>query len=93
MLYKALIAACAVVAGCSTSPPAPDVAGSAVRTADAALPPAGCVAQSATRIPVGPSECVAAGHIWTGRAIQSTGATEPGAALRLLDPTVNVQGQ
>jgi hypothetical protein len=93
MFYRALIGAglSVCVAACAGSPAAPAVASPAV-TAAAMLPPAGCVSQSATRIPLGPTECAASGHIWTGDAIRSTGATEPAAALRLLDPTVTVQG-
>jgi len=61
--------------------------------AAARLPPAGCVSQGATRISLGPTDCAAAGHIWTNDAIKSTGATEPGEALRLLDATVAVRSQ
>lgn len=94
MFYRALIGAglSVCVAACAGAPSTPVVASSSVSAA-AKRPPAGCVSQTGTRISVGPTECAAAGHIWTGDAIRSTGATEPAAALRLLDPTVIVQGQ
>jgi hypothetical protein len=80
------------VAACAVAPSTPVGANSSV-TAAAKLPPVGCVSQTGTRISLGPTECAASGHIWTGEAIKSTGATEPGEALRLLDPTVTVQGR
>ena len=90
MMYKALIGAglslCA--AACASSPST-----SALRpraTAAAQQPPAGCVSQTGSRIAAGPTACVAAGHIWSQGELKSTGATDPGEALRLLDPTVTV---
>ena len=90
MMYRALIGVglSLCVAACASSP-----SSSALRpraTAAAQLPPSGCVSQTGSRIPAGPTECVAAGHIWTQGAVRSTGATDPGEALRLLDPTVTV---
>jgi hypothetical protein len=63
-----------------------------VKTAKAtsASPPRGCVADTATRIPLRPSECAAFGNSWTQQDIKSTGATDVGQALRLLDPTLTV---
>jgi hypothetical protein len=52
------------------------------------VPPAGCVADTATRIPVSPRDCVAAGRVWTDQDVKSTGATDAAQALRQLDPTV-----
>jgi hypothetical protein len=93
MLYRALIGAglSACVAACVGSPAAPAMVSPSMTAAS--LPPAGCVSQSATRIPAGPTECAASGHVWTSDAIRGTGATEPAAALRLLDPTLTVRGQ
>jgi hypothetical protein len=93
MFRKALIGAgvSLCVAACASSPSTSAAADSSVTSA-AQLRPVGCVSQSATRIPVGPTECAAVGHIITGEAIKSVGATEPGEALRLLDPTLTVQG-
>jgi hypothetical protein len=93
MFRKVLIGAglSLCVAACASSPSAPAAADSSV-TAAAQRLPAGCVSQSATRITVGPTECAAVGHILTGDAIKSVGATEPGEALRLLDPTLIVEG-
>jgi hypothetical protein len=52
------------------------------------VPPAGCVADTATRIPVSPHDCVAPGRVWTDQDLQSTGASDASQALRQLDPTV-----
>ena len=80
------------VAACAGSPSTPGISHPSGAAA-AKLPPAGCVSQSATRISLGPTECGAAGHIWTDETIKSSGATEPGEALRLLDATVTVRSQ
>jgi hypothetical protein len=73
MIHKAVIGTglSVCVAACASSPVTP--AHSAASRA-----PAGCVAQTATRIPLRPSDCGAAG------------ANEPGQALYLLDPTLPV---
>lgn len=93
MLNKLLIgpglALC--VAACASSPSTPGAA--TPKVAAATLPPAGCVANTATRIPLSPRECAAFGHTWTQDDIKSTGATDPGQALRLLDPSLTVSGQ
>ena len=85
MLNRILIATCLTlyVAACASS---------AARHETAKLPPAGCVAESATRIPVSPRDCAGAGRVWTDQDIKSTGATSAGQALRQLDPTVTVTG-
>jgi hypothetical protein len=92
--YLALIGAglSVCVAACAGAPSTPVGANSSM-TAAAKRPPAGCVSQTGTRISLGPTECAAFGHIWTEDAIKSTGATEPGEALRLLDPTATIQGR
>jgi hypothetical protein len=54
------------------------------------VPPAGCVAETATRIPVNPHDCAGAGRVWTDQDVKSTGATDVAQALRQLDPTVVV---
>jgi hypothetical protein len=75
------------VAACATSPSTP---GTAHAAATANVPPAGCVAETATRIPVNPHDCAGAGRVWTDQDIKSTGATDVAQALRQLDPTVVV---
>jgi hypothetical protein len=87
MLKKILIGAglTLCVAACATSPSTP---GTAPRAAAAKVPPAGCVAETATRSPVSPSECAGAGRVWTDQDVKSTGATDVAQALRQLDPTV-----
>jgi hypothetical protein len=77
------------VIGCASTPSNP---GAATSTAAAApnLPPVGCVSSTATRIPMSPAECAAFGHAWSDQDIKTTGATDSGQALRLLDPSVTV---
>jgi hypothetical protein len=74
------------VAACATSPSSSGTG--RPRAAAATVPPAGCVADSATRIPVSPSDCAGSGRVWTDQDLKSTGATDAAQALRQLDPTV-----
>jgi hypothetical protein len=92
MWKKVLIGACLTlcVAGCASSPSAPSAAKAG---ADAASPPLGCVPETATRIPPSPRECGAFGHVWKHEDIKTTGATDAGQALRLLDPSLTVTGR
>jgi hypothetical protein len=53
----------------------------------------GCVPETATRIPPSPRECGAFGRAWKREDIKTTGATDAGQALRLLDPSVTVSGR
>jgi hypothetical protein len=73
------------VAACASNRPAgtPENAAQASKAL-----PSGCVSQTATRIPLSPSECAAFGHVWTEQDVKRTGATDAAQALRLLDPTV-----
>lgn len=90
MLKKILIGACLTlcVAACATSP---STSGTGKPAAAAAtVPPAGCVADTATRIPVSPSDCAAFGRTYTDQDVKSTGATDAAQALHQLDPTVIV---
>jgi hypothetical protein len=89
VLSKTLIGAFVTlcVSACATSPSAP---GTGHAAAAAQVPPTGCVAETATRIPVNPHDCAGAGRVWTDQDIKSTGATSAAQALRQLDPTVVV---
>jgi len=69
---------------CASHPPAPD-------TTAAATPPPGCVAQTATRIPVKGDACAGFGSAYTKQDIDKTGQTTIGAALPMLDPSVQVR--
>jgi hypothetical protein len=84
LLIGGIFALC--VAACATSPAVPE----SKLTAREAEPPAGCVADAATRIPGKPGECGAFGHTWTSQDVKTTGATDVAQALRQLDPTVIV---
>jgi len=75
------------VAACATT--RPGSAPPSVAQASTVLP-SGCVAQTATRIPLSQSECAAFGHVWTEQDVKRTGATDSAQALRLLDPTVTI---
>ncbi len=91
MSNKVLIGVCFTlcVAGCANSPSAP----SAAKAAADAESPVGCVPVTATRIPPSPHECGAFGRAWKQEDIKTTGATDAGQALRLLDPSVTVAGR
>ncbi|MGH8267266.1 MAG: hypothetical protein ACRETS_08090, partial [Steroidobacteraceae bacterium] len=58
--------------------------------ADASAKPvhAGCVGQTATRIPLKDDECAGFGNVYSQQDLLNTGQTDPGRALRLLDPSV-----
>ena len=79
------------VAACAGTPSSPGAATSQAAAAPN-LPPAGCVSNTATRIPMSPAECAAFGRVWTEQDVKSTGATDSAQALRLLDPSVTVTG-
>ena len=87
MFKKTLLGACLTlcVAACATSP---STSGTRQPAAAAQVPPAGCVAQTATRIPVSPRDCVGSGRVWTDQDVKSTGVTDAAQALHQLDPTV-----
>jgi hypothetical protein len=80
------------VAACASAPSSPDAATSRAMAAAPNLPPAGCVSGTATRLPMSPAECAAFGRAWSYEDIKTTGATDSGQALRLLDPSVSVTG-
>jgi len=85
MLKKILLGACLVLplAACTTP------------SASAALAPvgtAGCVADTATRIPVKEGDCAGFGRTYTQQDIQRTGQADTAQALRLLDPSLTVHG-
>jgi hypothetical protein len=81
-----LSAAIALALGaCATTPPSPDQAKAAAN----AKPPAGCVGQSATRIPVKDDKsCAGFGSTYTQQDINNTGQSTVGGALPLLDPAI-----
>jgi uncharacterized lipoprotein YajG len=79
----AIGASLALLAGCASAPTASD------KTQAAAVkPPPGCVAQTATRIPVKDGECAGFGNTYTQQDLQNTGQTFVGPALQMLDPSV-----
>jgi len=73
-----------LLAACATAPVSPDKASAAN-----AKPPAGCVGQTATRIPVKEDQtCAGFGATYTRQDIDNTGQTTVGAALPMLDPSI-----
>jgi len=86
MLKPLAIGAClAMLSACASTPTTP----AKPQTAAATLP-AGCVGQSATRIPVKPGECAGFGSTYTQQDIQNTGQVYVDKALGMLDPAVRV---
>jgi hypothetical protein len=76
-----LLGACATTAQSPQTPP----------TAAAKKPPAGCVGDTATRIPVPPGECAGFGSTYTKQDLDQTGQPYAQDALRMLDPNVTVR--
>ena len=76
---------CLWLAACATGaqPTSP-----ASKAAASSQPPPGCVAETATRLPVTAHQCAAFGRTWTQQDVKSTGAVDVGQALSLLDPSV-----
>lgn len=89
MLKSFAIGACLVLlSACAGTPSKP-----AQTTAANARPPAGCVGQSATRLPVtNPTACAGFGNTYTRDDIDRTGYTTLGPALRMLDPSISISG-
>jgi hypothetical protein len=91
MLKKLLLGACLVLplAACTTPSATREPPKSA---ALAPAPTPGCVADTATRIPVKERDCAGFGRTYTQQDIQRTGQTDTAQALRLLDPSLTVHG-
>lgn len=72
-----------VLAACASAPVSPE------KTAAAnAKPAAGCVGQSATRIPVKEGTCAGFGSTYTKQDIDNTGQVDLDRALPMLDPAI-----
>ena len=86
-IKELIVASCMAlsVAACATNPATP----AAPKIASAADAPAGCVSETATRLPMSPHDCAAFGRQWSGNDIRSTGQTNVGTALRNLDPSIS----
>ena len=63
---------------------------SGATAAKAPAPPPGCVQGTGTLIPQKSAPCAAFGHSYTEEDLRKTGATSPGDALRILDPSLTV---
>ena len=87
-MLKSLVLSTALAlfaAACATAPTTPATATAAAN----ARPPAGCVAQTATRIPVKDDACAGAGNTYTKQDIDKTGQTSLDRALQMLDPSIS----
>jgi hypothetical protein len=91
MLKKILLGACLVVplAACTTPSATREPPKSA---ALAPAPTPGCVADTATRLPVKEGDCAGFGRTYTQQDIQRTGQPDTAQALRLLNPSLTVHG-
>jgi hypothetical protein len=90
MLNKVLVGACLAVPlmACTTLAPTSEAAKSpAVATAKR---PIGCVGDTATRIRMSDRDCAGFGRTYTQEDLLRSGATTPGRALSLLDPSLTV---
>lgn len=85
MLKSSVIGACLVLlSACATTPSNPDKT-----TTASAKPPAGCVGQTATLIPLkDPTSCAGFGSTYTRQDIDRTGQTSLDRALQMLDPSI-----
>ena len=86
-MLKSLFLSAAValsLAACASAPVSPE------KTAADAKPPAGCVGQTATRIPVkdGSTACAGFGNTYTKQDIDKTGQVDLAKALQMLDPSI-----
>lgn len=88
MLKSFALGACLLLlSACAGAPSKPDQT-----TAANARTPAGCVGQTATRIPVkdGSMSCAGFGNTYTQQDLQNTGQIYADKALGMLDPSVRV---
>ena len=86
MLKSLAIGACLVLlAACASTPTTP-----ASNQSAAAKLPAGCVGQTATRIPVKEGDCAGFGSTYNQQDIQNTGQIDTAKALGMMDPSVRV---
>jgi len=81
-------AALALALGACATTPQPQTPS----TASAQRMPAGCVGDTATRLPVRPGECAGVGSTYTKDDLDRTGQVYAQDALRMLDPLVTVHG-
>jgi hypothetical protein len=90
MLKSFAVGACLLVlAACAGAPSKPDQA-----TAANVKPPAGCVGQTATLIPLkDPRSCAGFGSSYTRDDLDRTGQIDLGPALRMLDPSISTTGR
>ena len=83
--FALTVVAALMLAACAATPPSPDQTKAAVN----AKPPAGCVGQTATRIPVKDNSCAGFGATYTKQDIDNTGQVNLDRALQQLDPSIS----
>jgi hypothetical protein len=72
-----------LLAACATAPVSP-----AKATTASVTQPAGCVGQTATRIPVKDGTCAGFGNTYTRHDLDTTGQIDLDRALQMLDPAI-----
>jgi hypothetical protein len=89
MLNKLLLGACLALPllACTSASPTRDAA--STPAVAATTTPAGCVSETASRIPAPPGSCTGFGRSYSQGDIRNTGQTDPASALRLLDSSVS----
>jgi hypothetical protein len=75
------------LAACASTPSSP--AGATAPTSASIKTQPGCV-DTGSRIP---GDCAAVGRAYNQRDIRTTGQTEAGSAIRMLDPSVTLPGR
>jgi hypothetical protein len=78
-----------IVPACATQSATPATKVAAARR----QPPAGCVPDTATRLPPLANDCAGFGQSYDQQQIKSTGYTNVGQALSTLDPAVTSSGR
>jgi hypothetical protein len=79
------VVAALMLAACAATPSNPDQA----KPTASAKPPAGCVGQTATRLPVKDNSCAGFGATYTKQDIDNTGQVDLDRALQQLDPSIS----
>jgi hypothetical protein len=87
MLKSLVLSAALALAACAAAPDKTTVGKPTVANA---RPPAGCVGQTATRIPVKDesTQCAGFGSTYSKQDVDNTGQTDLGRALPMLDPAI-----
>lgn len=78
------LAAAIALGGCAAN------GGTRTTAEAAAAAPSSCLTATGSRVPASPGYCTAVGRSYSSTDIRNTGASNPGEALRLMDPSISV---